>query len=414
MKNKPQLLLPAGDIEGFKTALLYGADAVYCGISGLSLRTSCAFNIDEIREAAKIAKNCGKKLFLALNLFSRNSDMEPLNKILPIIKDIAPDGLIVADPGIFQLVKTQIPNLPLHISTQANICSSLTVDFWRKSGASLCILGREVSFKESVEIRRACPDIQLEIFIHGSMCISYSGRCLLSSFMASRGANRGLCAHSCRWKYRTRFLFEEELRAGEFLELIEDDRGSYILNSKDLCLLPKLNQILNVGFDSLKIEGRNKSHYYIAQTARVYRKAIDDYFDNPDAWNADRYMLEISALQNRGYTLGFFKGTPNESAQDYADTSSRSLWRSVGKVVGVKNNMLEIEVKNKIEVGESIEFLSPYQFEPIRIAVRELFDGFTGERILEISAGRVAQTALIPVENLERFPKLTAVRRFGV
>jgi putative protease len=193
----------------------------------------------------------------------------------------------------------------LHISTQANVCSWFTIDFWKNMGASLCVLGREVSFSEIKEIREKCKDIKLEMFIHGAMCISYSGRCLMSAFLASRSANQGACVHSCRWKYKSKLLFEEELRPGEYLEMEEDDKGTYILNSKDLCLMPKLDKIISAGIDSFKIEGRNKSEYYVAQTARVYRRAIDDYFDNSESWYPIKYTKELFTLQNRGYTLGF-------------------------------------------------------------------------------------------------------------
>ncbi|MDR3049548.1 MAG: U32 family peptidase C-terminal domain-containing protein [Elusimicrobiota bacterium] len=409
--NKPQLLLPAGNMDAFKTALLYGADAVYAGLPSMNLRSRENFPIEDLQECIKKSHSLGKKTYLALNLFSRNKDIAKLDAAISTIKFLNPDGLIISDPGIFAKIKKEIPDLPLNVSTQANVCSWLTVDFWQKQGAALCVLGREVSFKEAVEIREKCPDTKLEIFVHGAMCISYSGRCLLSAFMASRSANAGLCAHSCRWKYKSKLVLEEEMRPNEFLELYEDEQGSYILNSKDLCLMPKLNQILCAGFDSLKIEGRNKSEYYIAQTARAYRKAIDDYFENPKDWKADIYMQELLTLQNRGYTTAFFDGVPDGSDQNFNDTASISDWQSAGIVKGYKDCLLEIEVKNKIQKGQEIELLSPYQFEPFKIVIDKMIDGKNNKEIDLMSAGKTGQTIKIPIKDAKLFPKYTVARK---
>lgn len=293
-RNKSELLVPAGSLSRLKTAVLYGADAVYSGTPDLSLRLKSSFPLEQLQEGAEFVHNAGKKLYLTLNLFSHNKDIDKLTSFINTIKEINPDGVIISDPGIFQFVHERLPKLPIHISTQANVCSWLTVDFWKKMGASLCVLGREVSFAEITEIRVKCPDIKLEMFIHGAMCISYSGRCLISSFMASRSANQGACAHSCRWKYK--MYLEEEERPNQYYGIEEDEKGTYFFNSKDLCLMPKLNEILALGIDSLKIEGRNKTEYYVAQTARVYRKAIDDYYAAPDKWNADIYIKELNTL----------------------------------------------------------------------------------------------------------------------
>ncbi|MDR0822758.1 MAG: U32 family peptidase C-terminal domain-containing protein, partial [Endomicrobium sp.] len=361
----------------------------------------------------KEAHSAGKQIYLALNLFSHNKDIAKLDGAISTIKSLNPDGLIISDPGIFAKIKKEIPTLPLNISTQANVCSWLTVDFWQKQGAALCVLGREVSFKEAVEIRKKCPDIKLEIFVHGAMCISYSGRCLLSAFMASRSANAGLCAHSCRWKYKSKLILEEEMRPNEFLELYEDEHGSYVLNSKDLCLMPKLNQIIDAGFDSFKIEGRNKSEYYIAQTARAYRKAIDDYFENPKDWTAAPYMQELLTLQNRGYTTAFFDGIPDGSDQNFKDTASVSDWQNAGIVKGYKDDLLEIEVKNKIQKGKEIELLSPYQWQPYKITIDKMLDGKNNKEINSISAGKPRQTIKIPIHNATPFPQHTIARQKG-
>ena len=409
--KKPELLLPAGSLSRLETAFLYGADAVYAGIPEMSLRVKSKFPLEEMEKGISFAHTLGKKVYLALNLFSRNKDIAHLEKFTKMLKTLNPDGVIISDPGIFQYIKKEIPQIPIHISTQANICSWLTVDFWKNLGADLCVLGREVSFPEAKEIREKCKDIKLEIFIHGAMCISYSGRCLMSAFMASRSANHGACAHSCRWKYKSKLLLEEELRPGEYLEMEEDDNGSYILNSKDLCLMPKLDKIISTGIDSLKIEGRNKSEYYAAQTARVYRKAIDDYFDNPGDWHPDEYMKELITLQNRGYTIGFFDGMPGIEAQDYIDTSSKSNYRNAGVIKSRANGFLTIELRHKLKKGNEIEILSPFKFKPVKIILNEIYNKDNNNLVEELAPGKAGQSVKIPVGgDLSVFPENTIIR----
>ncbi len=300
--------------------------------------------------------------------------------------------------------------MPIHISTQANVCSWLTVDFWKKMGASLCVLGREVSFNEIVEIRKKCPDIKLEMFIHGAMCISYSGRCLISSFMASRSANQGACAHSCRWKYK--MYVEEELRPNEYYKIEEDERGTYLFNSKDLCLMPKLDKILSTGINSLKIEGRNKTEYYVAEVARVYRKAIDDYYSNPKKWDYKVYMNELTTLQNRGYTLGFFDGIPDDKAQDYNDTSSKSDYRNCGVIREVNGSDIVLELRHKLSKNDEIEFLSPKQFEPYKIKLGIIQIAGSKKTVDTLSPGVVNQAIKlnIPKKDIKLLPKHTVAR----
>jgi putative protease len=409
--KKPELLLPAGSLTRLKTAFLYGADAVYAGIPEMSLRAKSKFPLEEMEEGVSFAHNIGKKVYLTLNLFSHNKDIVRLENFAKTIKLLNPDGIIISDPGIFQYIKKEVPNIPLHISTQANVCSWLTVDFWKNMGASLCVLGREASFLEVKEIREKCKDIKLEIFVHGAMCVSYSGRCLLSAFMASRSANQGACAHSCRWKYNSKLLLEEQLRPGEYLEMEEDDKGTYILNSKDLCLMPKLDKIISIGIDSFKIEGRNKSEYYVAQTARIYRKAIDDYFDSPEEWSPKKYMQELLTLQNRGYTLGFFEGIPGQEAQGYDDTSSKSDYRNAGVVKDNNNGFLTIELRHKLKKGGEIEILSPFKFEPVKIVLNEIYNKDNNRLTEEIAPGKANQSIKIPVtDNASLFPENTIVR----
>jgi len=410
MNNKPELLLPAGSLSRLKTAVLYGADAVYSGTPDLSLRAKSSFPMEELQEGIDYARNAGKKIYLTLNIFSHNRDIERLSNFTKTVKQLNPDGVIVADPGVFDYIHENLPQMPVHISTQANVCSSLTVNFWKKMGASLCVLGREVSFNEIKEIRKACPDIKLEMFIHGAMCISYSGRCLISSFMASRSANQGACAHSCRWKYKT--YVEEELRPGQMYPIEEDERGTYLFNSKDLCLMPKLNEILSAGLNSLKIEGRNKTEYYVAQTARIYRKAIDDYYDNPEKWDSKKYMEELYTLQNRGYTSGFFDGIPDDKAQDYVDTSSKSDYRNCGFVRENNGSEIVLELRHKLSKDDEIEFLSPLRFEPYKLKLGDIQPANSKKTVETLSPGVANQAVKIKIdgENIKLLPVLTVAR----
>ncbi|MEH6401730.1 MAG: U32 family peptidase [Sneathiella sp.] len=376
---KSELLMPAGSLHKLKLAILYGADAVYLGTPDMSLRTKSAFTLDDVIEGVEYAHSFGKRVYLTLNLFSHNKDIEKLPFYLETVRKVKPDGVIIADPGIFGFVKEMAPDLELHISTQANICSWLSVDFWKKQGASLCVMAREVSFPELAEIREKCPDIKLETFVHGAMCMTYSGRCLLSNYMAERGANQGNCANSCRWNYKVHvrlkdgrseevtitdenrdmfeFLLEEGERPNEFLPIEEDERGSYILNSKDLCIMPRLDDYLKIGVDSLKVEGRGKSPYYVALVARAYRMAIDDWYADPDNWSPKAYMDELHTVPNRGYTYAFHEGRLTHHAHNYEDTRTLAEWEYAGLIKSVEEDAILVEVKNTVEAGDVLEFV---------------------------------------------------------
>jgi len=410
MKHESELLMPAGSLQKLKTAILYGADAVYCGTPDLSLRTKSAFTLEELQEGIKYAHDRGKKVYLTLNLFSHNRDMEKLPRFIETIKKVNPDGAIIADPGIFQYVKEHAPDIELHISTQANVCSWLTVDYWKKQGAELVVLAREVSFAEMKEIREKCPDVKLEMFVHGAMCMTYSGRCLLSNFMAERGANQGNCAHSCRWNYKLHlklkdgsikeleinednkdmfeFLMEEEFRPGDFIPIEEDMRGAYILNSKDLCLLPKLPEILDLGIDSLKVEGRHKTNFYAAMVAWTYRKAIDDYHKDPENWDYEPYMKELYTIQGRGYTLAFHEGRLTNMSHNYSNAKSVSDFENAGYIQEWDGDDLIFELKNAIHAGDLVEFISPYSRTPIRMRLQSFEDSESGEVTEKVSAGQ--------------------------
>ena len=441
MTRRSELLMPAGNLRKLKMAVLYGADAVYLGTPDMSLRTKSQFSLEDVIEGVEFCHAHGKRAYLTLNLFSHNKDVPKLEEYIDTIRRVKPDGLIIADPGIFQFVKERAPELPLHISTQANVSSWLSVKFWEAQGAELVVLAREVSFNELTEIREKCPDVQLEAFVHGAMCMTYSGRCLLSNFMAERGANQGNCANSCRWNYNVRmrlkdgtietldinednkdmfeFLLEEGCRPGELMPIEEDGRGSYILNSRDLCIMPKLDEYLKIGVDSLKVEGRGKSEYYVAVVARAYRMAIDDYYDDPENWDPRKYMRELESVGNRGYTLAFHDGRLSNYAHDYENTASMAQWEFAGVVKEVTDDAFLVDVKNKLEAGEVLDFVSPINRETMLLRLYD-FENAANDKRVDVVHGGTQTTIRIPFELFDhedidtlksRFPAFTVLRK---
>jgi len=407
-QRRSELLLPAGSLSKLKTAILYGADAVYAGTPDLSLRTQSSFTLEELLEGVRFAHDRGRRIYLTLNLFTHNKDVEKLPEFVKTVRRVKPDGVIVSDPGVFHYLKEHAPELELHVSTQANACSWLTVESWRKQGAELCVLAREVSFGELVEIREKCPEIKLEAFVHGAMCMTYSGRCLLSNFLAERGANQGNCAQSCRWNYRVLartkdgqdieitpdnkdnfdFFLEEEYRPGELMPIEEDERGSYIMNAKDLCLMPKLDDYLALGVDSLKVEGRNKSEYYAAITARAYRHAIDAWYESPENWHPEPYLRELYTLQSRGYSLGFHEGRLTNLAHNYDRTETVGGWLFAGFIQEWDGGDMIFVLRNPLKPGDVLEFLPPDSMEPIRLRLYEFEDATTGEILEKVAPGQ--------------------------
>lgn len=405
-----ELLLPAGSLVKLKTALLYGADAVYAGTPDMSLRTQSSFSMEDLKEGIEFVHNQGKKIYLTLNLFIHNQEADKLPQFVKTLQELKPDGVLVSDVGVFDYLRENAPELNRFVSTQANVCSSAAVRFWEKMGAKLCVLGREVSFEEAGQIRRDCPNIMLETFIHGAMCMSYSGRCLISNFLADRSANKGKCAHCCRWHYKLNlklkdgtikdieitdenkdlfeFLLQEEFRPDEYYEIVEDEHGGYLLNSKDMCLMPRLNQILDLGLNSLKVEGRNKTEYYAGTVARAYRQAIDAYLKNPKEWAPDVYMKELYTLQNRGYCLGFFDGKLTDLSQNYAYTRTLGNYLFAGSIVKWDGDDALFELRNYIDSGETIEFLIPNSLDVLKLSLTEFEDAQTGEISTKVSAGQ--------------------------
>ncbi len=440
-QSRSELLMPAGNLRKLKLAILYGADAVYLGTPDMSLRTKSEFSLEEVIEGVEFCHNHGRRAYLTLNLFSHNKDIPKLDEYIDTVRTVKPDGLIIADPGVFQYVRERAPELPLHISTQANICSWLSVKFWQDQGAELVVLAREVSYPELVEIREKCPDIKLEAFVHGAMCMTFSGRCLLSNFMAERGANQGNCANSCRWNYGLKlrlkdgthqelritdenadlfeFLLEEGCRPGDLMPIEEDDRGSYILNSRDLCIMPKLDEYLKIGVDSLKVEGRGKSEYYAAIVARAYRMAIDDYHADPENWDPKPYMRELETVGNRGYTLAFHEGRLTNYAHDYEHTASIAQWEYAGIVTEVTEDAFLVEVKNKLEPGDVLDFVSPISRETVLLRVYDFERAHDGAR-LNVVHGSTKTIIRLPftlfdhedIDDLRtRFPVYSVLRK---
>lgn len=418
MLKQAELLLPAGSLVKLKTAILYGADAVYAGTPDMCLRAQSKFSLEELKEGIDFVHARGKKIYLTLNLFMHNRDVEKLPTFVETLRQLKPDGVLIADPGVFQYVKDNAPELNLFVSTQANICSGQAVKFWQNQGAKLCVLGREVTYEEMKEIRETCPDILLECFMHGAMCMSYSGRCLISNYLADRSANQGKCAHCCRWHYKLHlrlkdgtikeividennkdsfeFLLEEEFRPGEYFEVVEDEHGGYMLNSKDMCLMPRLDDLLKIGMDSLKVEGRNKTEYYAAIVARTYRQAIDDWYASPNNWDYNKYMDDLYTLQNRGYCLGFHDGKLTNISQNYEYTRTLGDWLFAGSIVEWQGDDAVFEVRNYINSGEFIEFLIPGTLENLRLTLETFEDAETGEIAPKVSAGQGKKIRIRP------------------
>jgi len=352
----PELLLPAGDPEKLKTALLYGGDAYYIGGTNFSLRTASKnFTIADIKDAVKIVHAKNKKLYLALNIFPHEYDFKELENYLKQISDIEIDALIISDFGILSLIKELGLNIPIHISTQANILNHYAINFVKDLGVKRVILARELCFDELKTLRKKCPEIELEVFVHGAMCMSYSGRCLLSLYLNNRDANKGDCSQPCRWKYS----IIEEKRPGIEFPIHEEEGGTYILNSKDLCLIKYLDKIANIGIDSIKIEGRVKSEYYIAVIARVYKDALSLlHKENNNYIVPEEWLEELNNISHRPYTTGFFHGY-NEDIMHYESSSYIRNTQVLGKIIGNSNGNSLVEVKNNILLDDALEIFSP-------------------------------------------------------
>ena len=368
MARHPELLIPASSLEVLKTAVMFGADAVYIGGEAFGLRAK-AKNFS-MREGIAFAHEHDVKVYVTANILAHNDDLEGVREYFQELKEIKPDALIIADPAIFEIAGEICPEIERHISTQANNTNYGTFNFWHKLGATRVVTARELSLEEIREIRANIPDdLEIETFVHGAMCISYSGRCLLSNFMVGRDANRGACTHPCRWKYS----IVEETRPGEVMPVFENERGTYIFNSKDLCMIEHIPELLESGIDSLKIEGRMKTALYVATVARTYRKAIDDYQKDPKLYeeNMPWYLEQISNCTYRQFTTGFFFGKPDETTQIYDSNTYVKEYTYLGIIGEEKEGTYRIEQRNKFSVGETIEVMKP-NGENVEVTVKRI------------------------------------------
>lgn len=358
--RKTELLIPAGSLDVLKTAVIYGADAVYLGGEAFGLRAKAKnFTNEEIREGIAFAHERGVKVYITANILAHNEDLPGVEAYFEELREIRPDALIISDPGVFAIARRVIPDMEIHISTQANNTNYGTYLFWHQLGAKRVVTARELSLAEIREIRDHIPeDMEIESFIHGAMCISYSGRCLLSNFMVGRDANQGACTHPCRWKYS----LVEEKRPNEYMPVFENERGTYIFNSKDLCMIEHIPEMMEAGIDSFKIEGRMKTALYVATVARTYRKAIDDYNRDPEEYraNLDWYRAEIGKCTYREFTTGFYFGKPDSTTQIYDNNTYVRNYTYLGTVEAVwEDGCCRITQKNKFSVGEIIEVMKP-------------------------------------------------------
>lgn len=373
MYSRPELLIPANNLEVLRIAVMYGADAVYIGGEAFGLRAKAKnFTLEEMKEGIEFAHAHDVKVYVTANILAHNNDLAGVRKYFEELKDVKPDALIIADPAIFTIAKEVLPDMELHISTQANNTNYGTYNFWHSLGAKRVVSARELSLREIREIRENIPDdLEIETFIHGAMCISYSGRCLLSNFMAGRDSNRGACTHPCRWKYAV----VEESRPGEYMPIYENERGTYIFNSKDLCMIEHIPELMEAGIDSFKIEGRMKTALYVATVARTYRMAIDDYRKDINLYKEriPFYKSEIAKCTYRQYTTGFFFGKPDENTQIYESNTYCKEYTYLGIIGEEKNGMYEFEQRNKFSVGEIIEIMKP-SGENIEVTVKRIVD----------------------------------------
>lgn len=373
MIRHPELLIPASSLEVLKTAVIFGADAVYIGGEAFGLRAKAKnFSMVDMKEGIAFAHEHQVKVYVTANILAHNEDLEGVAGYFRELRELKPDGLIIADPAIYELAKEICPEVERHISTQANNTNYGTYQFWWKQGAKRVVTARELSLKEIKEIREHIPkEMEIESFVHGAMCISYSGRCLLSNFFTGRDGNQGACTHPCRWKYN----IVEETRPGEYMPVYENERGTYIFNSKDLCMIEHIPELLDAGIDSLKIEGRMKTALYVATVARTYRKALDDYQADPKLYETHMpwYLEQISNCTYRQFTKGFYFGKPDETTQIYDSNTYVQEYVYLGMIGEEKGGRYQIEQRNKFSIGEQIEIMKP-NGDNIEVTVRGIYD----------------------------------------
>lgn len=397
--KKPELLAPAGSFEKAKVAFEYGADSIYCGTSKLSLRSRVEIDDKALEKIIEYAHSINKKVYVPLNIYARDNMYNDVKEQIKMLDKIKVDGIIVSDGGIVEAVKELAPNLPIHISTQANTVSYHTSRFWYNNGAKRIILARELNKEEIREIIKNKPkDLEIEMFIHGAICYGYSGRCHLSDFLAGRGANLGDCAQSCRWAYN--LYLEEKNNPGLMMPIEQDEYGTYILSSKDMCLIKELPEVIEMGIDSLKIEGRLKTEYYLATIINTYRVAIDDYIKDPKNYDYTKYLKELEKTKTRGLTTFYFNDKNNRDFQEYEGKQYNPNYEFGGKVQEYGKEKSIIEIKNRLQIGDTLELIIPNNVEPYKFIIDRLWDADTEEEINFVNPGKEGQKVKlhIPVE----------------
>ena len=386
MNKKIELLAPAGSFEKAKIAYLYGADAVYCGTSSLSLRARADMENEDLEKTIKYAKEIGKKVYVTLNIFAWDEKYEEIIEMAKKLEQLKPDGIIAADVGVIETLKQYAPTVPIKVSTQANIISLQDCKFWYKQGAKRVIMAREMNKKQLKYIMENKPkDLEVEVFIHGAICFAFSGRCFLSDFLSCRSANLGDCAQSCRWSYK--LYAEEKNNPGELMPIETSEYGTSIFSSKDLCLINELPEIIQMGIDSLKIEGRLKTEYYIASVVNCYRNAIDEYQKNPQNYDATTYLKELEKVKTRGLTTFYFNDRNNKDIQEYGGRQYNENYEFGGKVIKYNEEKSIIEIKNKLQVGDTLEIIIPNKITPYEFKIEKLWNDETDEEISEVSPG---------------------------
>ena len=392
--KKIELLAPAGSFEKAKIAFKYGADAVYCGTSSLSLRTRADMGNDDLIKTIKYAHSIGKRVHVTLNIFAWDEKYKEIIEMAKLLNELRPDGIIAADGGVIEVLKQYAPDVDIHVSTQANVVSLHDALFWHKIGAKRVIMAREMNKEQLKYIMENKPkDLEVEIFIHGAICFAFSGRCFLSDFLSCRSANLGDCAQSCRWSYN--LYAEEKNNPGEFMPIETSEYGTSIFSSKDLCLIKELPEIINMGIDSVKIEGRLKTEYYLASVINAYRNAIDDYEKDPKNYDYTKYLKELEKVKTRGLTTFYFNDRNNKDIQEYSGKQYNEQYEFGGKVVEYDKEKSIIEIRNKLQVGDLLEIIVPNQIEPVQFTIEKLWNDETDEEINEISPGVKGQKVKI-------------------
>ena len=394
--KKPELLAPAGSFDKAKIAFLYGADAVYVGTSSLSLRSRAAVQDEDLANTIKYAHSIGKKVYVALNIYAWDNMYDEVKKQARMLEELRPDGIISSDGGIIDILKEEAPHVDIHISTQANVVSAHSANFWYKNGAKRVILARELDKNQIKEIITNTPkDLEVEMFVHGALCFGYSGRCFLSDFLSSRSANLGDCSQSCRWAYNV--YVEESNNPGNLMPVEHDEKGTYIFSSKDLCLIKEIPEIIELGVDSLKIEGRLKTEYYLASVINTYRNAIDDCMNNPQDYDAKKYVKELEKVKTRSLTTFYFNDRNNKDFQEYEGKQYNPDYEFGGKVISYVEEKSILEVKNRLKVGDILEILIPGKLEAYSFSIDKLWDSETDEEISQVNPGKAGQTVKIHI-----------------